>query len=86
LWNSRKSYVIVWKRKKRTLPCSPLAEFPGNPSLSAHEPRAFGKLQVAQTHLQQADGLAIDGMDQAIELRARESCEFFVFRLPPEKE
>jgi hypothetical protein len=30
--------------------------------------------------------LAIEEMDQAIELRARESCEFFVFRLPPEKE
>ena len=45
-----------------------------------------GKLHVDQTQLQQADGLAIEEMDQAVELRAKESCAFFVFRLPPDKE
>jgi quercetin 2,3-dioxygenase len=45
-----------------------------------------GKLQVDQTQLQQADGLAIEEMDQAIKLQAKECCAFFVFRLPPDKE
>ena len=44
-----------------------------------------GKLQVDQTQLDQADGLAIEEMDQALELRAKECCAFFVFRLPQEK-
>lgn len=41
-----------------------------------------GKLQVAQTQLEKADGLAVEEMDQAIELRANQNCTFFVFRLP----
>ena len=45
-----------------------------------------GKLQADQTQLEQADGLAIEEMDQALELRAKECCSFFVFRLPPDKE
>jgi redox-sensitive bicupin YhaK (pirin superfamily) len=45
-----------------------------------------GKVQVAQTQLEQADGLAIEEMDQAVGLSAKENCAFFVFRLPPEKE
>lgn len=44
-----------------------------------------GNLNVDQTQLQKADGLAIEEMDQAIELRAKEDCAFFVFRLPTEK-
>lgn len=44
-----------------------------------------GKLQVEQTHLEQADGLAIEEMDQKVEIRSYEKCSFFVFRLPDEK-
>ena len=45
-----------------------------------------GKMQVGRTHLEQADGLAIEEMDQKVEIRSDEKSSFFVFRLPDEKE
>ena len=41
-----------------------------------------GKLQIGQANLEQADGLAIEEMDQTIGLSALEDSSFFVFRLP----
>ena len=41
-----------------------------------------GKLQVDEANLEQADGLAIEEMDQPLGLSALEDCSFFVFRLP----
>ena len=44
-----------------------------------------GELQIGQTNLEQADGLAIEEMDQTVGLSALEDSSFFVFRLPPGK-
>jgi quercetin 2,3-dioxygenase len=45
-----------------------------------------GKMRVDLTHLEQADGLAIEEMNQKVEIRSDEKCSFFVFRLPSGKE
>ena len=44
-----------------------------------------GELQIGQANLEQADGLAIEEMDQTVGLSALEDSSFFVFRLPPGK-
>ena len=41
-----------------------------------------GELQIGQANLEQADGLAIEEMDQTVGLSALEDSSFFVFRLP----
>jgi quercetin 2,3-dioxygenase len=41
-----------------------------------------GKIQVQQTYLTKADGLAIENMDQPVKIRADVKSTFFLFRLP----